>query len=97
MSKRPDGKNWAAKEVIGHLRDTAESFMARFDVIMAMDDPKLVGVNPDRWAEKRQYLRNDVTEALAAFRRRREETLGFFAASRASSGSAGAITPRAGA
>ncbi len=78
VSKRPDGKNWAAKEVICHLRDTEESFMARFDVIMAMDDPKLIGVNPDRWAEERQYLRNDVTDAIAAFRKRREETLAFF-------------------
>ncbi|HUF93748.1 MAG TPA: hypothetical protein VMR23_15335, partial [Candidatus Limnocylindria bacterium] len=48
LSKRPDGKNWAAKEIICHLRDTEESFMARFDVMMAMDDPKFAGVNPDR-------------------------------------------------
>jgi hypothetical protein len=32
-------------------------------------------LDPDRWAEERQYLRNDATEALAAFRRRREEVL----------------------
>jgi uncharacterized damage-inducible protein DinB len=78
LSCRPDGKNWAAKEVICHLRDTEESFMARLNVIMAMDEPKLAGVNPDRWAEERQYLRNDVTDALAAFRKRRDETLAFF-------------------
>lgn len=77
LSKRPDGKNWAAKEIICHLRDTEESFMARFDVMMAMDDPKFAGVNPDRWAVERQYLRNDVTDALAAFRKRREETIAF--------------------
>jgi uncharacterized damage-inducible protein DinB len=78
VSKRPDGKNWSAKEVICHLRDAEESFMARFDIIMAMDDPKLAGVDSGRLAEERQYLRNDVTEALAAFRKRREETLAFF-------------------
>jgi uncharacterized damage-inducible protein DinB len=77
LSTRPDGRNWAAKEIICHLRDTEESFMARFDVIMAMDDPRLAGVNPDRWAQERQYLRNDVAQALAAFRKRREETLAF--------------------
>lgn len=32
-------------------------------------------LDPDRWAEERQYLRNDATEAVAAFRRRREEVL----------------------
>jgi uncharacterized damage-inducible protein DinB len=77
VSKRPDGKNWSAKEVICHLRDAEEAFMARFDIIMAMDDPKLMGASADRWAQERQYLRNDVTEALAAFRKRREETLAF--------------------
>ena len=35
-------------------------------------------VDPERWAEERQYLRNDTTEALDAFRKRREETLAFF-------------------
>jgi uncharacterized damage-inducible protein DinB len=83
MSKRPDAKNWAAKEVICHLRDTEESFMARLDVIMAMDDPKLAAVNPDRWANERQYLRNDAADALAAFRKRREETLAFYRGLRA--------------
>jgi hypothetical protein len=77
VSKRPDAKNWAAKEVVCHLRDTEALFMERFQLIMAMNDPTLIGPDPDRWAEERQYLRNDVTQALAAFRTRREETLAF--------------------
>lgn len=32
-------------------------------------------LDPDRWAEERQYLRNDTAAALAAFRRRRSEVL----------------------
>ena len=32
-------------------------------------------LDPDRWAEDRQYARNDPAGALAAFRRHREETL----------------------
>lgn len=32
-------------------------------------------LDPDRWAKERQYSRNDAGEALAAFHRRREETL----------------------
>jgi hypothetical protein len=77
LCRRPDPKNWAAKEVICHLRDTEELFMVRFETILAMDDPKFLGVSPDRWAEERQYLRNDAAEALAAFRKRREESLAF--------------------
>jgi hypothetical protein len=57
LSRRPDAKNWAAKEVICHLRDTEEVFGARLEQIVAMDvEPKLVATNPDRWAEERQYL-----------------------------------------
>jgi hypothetical protein len=62
-----------------HLRDAEESFGARFEQILAMDvDPALPGANPDRIADGRQYLRNDVGEALAAFRGRRVETLEVF-------------------
>lgn len=32
-------------------------------------------LDPDRWTEERQYLSNDTGQALAALRRRREETL----------------------
>jgi hypothetical protein len=77
LARRPDEKNWAPKEVICHVRDTEESFMARFLTIMAMDEPKFLGVEPDRWAVDRQYLRNDAGEALEAFRRRRQEALAF--------------------
>jgi hypothetical protein len=49
--------------------------MGRFQAIAAMEEPTLAGPDPDRWAEERQYLRNDAALALAAFRRRREESL----------------------
>ena len=78
LTKRPDPKNWSAKEVVCHVRDIEESFMTRFLSIMAMDDPKFLPVEPDRWAVERQYQRNDVQEALGAFKTRREETLRFF-------------------
>jgi DinB superfamily len=77
LVRRPDGKNWAANEVICHLRDIEEVYFVRFHTILANDDPKLYA-DPsaaDRFAEDRQYLRNDAGHALAAFRRRREESL----------------------
>ncbi len=55
LSRRPDAKNWAAKEVICHLRDTEEVFGGRLEQIA-----------------------NDAGGALAAFRRRRAETLETF-------------------
>ena len=77
LGKRPDATNWSAKEVICHIRDTEESFMARFQTIMAMDEPKFLPVEPDRWAADRQYLRNDAIEALDTFRARRDESIKF--------------------
>jgi len=77
LVRRPDGKHWAPKEVLCHLRDIEESFMARFQTIMAMHEPTFLPVEPDRWAVERQYLRNDAAEALMAFRKRREESLAF--------------------
>jgi len=77
LSRRPDAKNWAPKEVVCHLRDTEELFKARFDTILATDNPPIAPPDPDRWAEERQYLRNDAGEAAGAFRRRREEAHAF--------------------
>jgi len=77
LSKRPDGKNWAPKEIICHLRDTDELFMTRFQAMITMDEPKFSPADADRWAEDRQYLRNDAQQALAALRKRRGEVLNF--------------------
>jgi len=97
LSRRPDRKNWAAKEIVCHLRDIEELFMVRFQTMLAMDEPKFLvlgamppnpaewgiggrvrpAIDPDRWAEERQYLRNDTGDALVAFRSRREESLAF--------------------
>jgi len=77
LGKRPDEKNWSAKEVVCHIRDIEESFIARFQAIMAMHEPKFLPVEPDRWAAERQYLRNDAAEALGGFRTRRDESLKF--------------------
>jgi hypothetical protein len=49
----------------------------------APSDPAVWGIggdvpfplDPDRWAEERQYLKNDTALGLAAFRRRRNEAL----------------------
>ena len=79
LARRPDPKNWAPKEVVCHLRDVEELFMNRFELILATDNPPLSfdPSTPDRWAQDRQYLRNDAGVALEAFRRRREESLLF--------------------
>jgi len=91
LTRRPDGTNWSAKEIICHLRDIEELVMLRLETIAALDEPVIPAAGmgsralnlkgdgqpaaPERWAEDRQYLRNDAAAALATFRKRREETL----------------------
>jgi hypothetical protein len=77
LSRRPDAKNWAAVEVLCHLRDNEEWFLERMKLVVAMDEPRFLPTNPDRWASERQYLTGDALTALAAFTRRRDETLAF--------------------
>ncbi len=54
LSRRPDAKNWAAKEVICHLRDIEELFMLRFHMMLGTDDPPFLTLgdmppDPRRW------------------------------------------------
>lgn len=78
LSQRPDDKNWSAKEIICHLRDTEESYTVRAQTALAMENPTFLSNDPDRWAAERQYLRNDAAEALDSFRSRRQEALALF-------------------
>ena len=95
LGRRPDARNWSAKEIICHLRDVEELFQVRFHTIVALDEPRILvlgakpdelapwriggsiphPLDPDRWVEERQYVRNDARLALASFRRRRAEVL----------------------
>ena len=94
LSRRPDEKNWAAKEIVCHLRDAEDAFNTRFELILALDvDPPLVGPGADRMAEERQYLKNDTAEAVAAFAKRRQETIAFFGKLDAAQWNKGAIHP----
>jgi hypothetical protein len=78
-ARRPAPSAWAPVEVICHLRDSEEWFLVRCRLALAMDEPPFPRNNPDRWAHERQYLRHDADEAVAAFRRWREETRALFA------------------
>jgi len=79
LARRPASEAWAPVEIVCHLRDSEEWFCARCRMILAMDEPPLPRTHPDRWAQERQYLRNDAAAAVAAFRRWRDETRALFA------------------
>jgi uncharacterized damage-inducible protein DinB len=74
-ARRPAEGAWSAKEVICHLRDIEEAYLARIRLILANHEPTLVMLEPDRWVAERQYDRQDTIRALVAFRLLRDETL----------------------
>lgn len=54
LSRRPDQRNWSAKEVICHLRDIEELFMLRFHMMLGTDEPTFLTLgdmppHPERW------------------------------------------------
>jgi hypothetical protein len=63
IGRRPDDKNWAAREIIAHLRDTEELYTVRAQTAVATDEPTFLRIDPDRWAAERQYLRHDTADA----------------------------------
>jgi hypothetical protein len=74
---RPAPKEWAAVEIVCHLRDEeAEDFGARVRVVEAGGD-RFVPIDPERWAAERRYLEDDGPRALATFRERRAASLAF--------------------
>jgi hypothetical protein len=42
LSARPDAHNWAAKEIVCHLRDVEELFQIRFHTVVALDEPRIL-------------------------------------------------------
>jgi hypothetical protein len=75
LARRPDAKNWAAKECVCHLRDAEELFGAVLKTVVAQDNPAFPFPEADKIAADRQYLSSDAAQAVAEFRRRRQETL----------------------
>ena len=75
VATRPAENAWAVKEIVCHLRDTEEVFQNRFRAILDEDEPKFTPLNTDGLAVERQYLKDDVTKAMEAFRTRRQANL----------------------
>jgi|SRR6185436_6105971 len=42
LSLRPDAHDWAAKEIVCHLRDVEELFQIRFHTVVALDEPRIL-------------------------------------------------------
>jgi len=58
---------WSVREVIGHLADSELVVGWRTRMIMAVDQPELVGVDQDVWAKRLRYNDIDAQRSLATY------------------------------
>jgi len=68
---RPSGTGFALVEHVCHLRDLDSVYAARIRAVLIGDLPSLPSVDGTALAAEREYLKDSLPEALAAFRRSR--------------------------
>ena len=77
---RPAPKEWAAVEIVCHLRDEeVEDFGARVRVIVE-GGAGFAPIDPERWAVEREYLQGDGPATLAELARRRAASVAWLTA-----------------
>lgn len=77
---RPRPEAWALTEILCHLRDVeAEINLPRLQKVIDENNPFLPGIDSDKWAEERAYIRQDGAGALGQFSTARQKTLGILA------------------
>jgi FMN phosphatase YigB (HAD superfamily) len=75
-SARPQENEWSLTEVLCHLRDVeTEVFLPRFEKIIREDNPFIIGIETDPWAEERQYIQQNGPQALVDFTNTRKKLL----------------------
>ena len=74
---RPVPEEWSAVEIVCHLRDEEdEDFGARVRAVVRGGE-QFTPIDPERWATERRYVAESGPRALAAFRGRRQASLGY--------------------
>jgi hypothetical protein len=68
LEQRPEPAEWSAAEVIGHLWDAELVFSFRARLILAQDEPPLIGYDQDAWARLARPGFGALLDAYAALR-----------------------------
>ncbi len=64
---RGGDEGWSLVEVVCHLRDAEERAVERLVAMRDEEGPLIAGYDQEAWAIERDYARDDLREALAAF------------------------------
>lgn len=69
---RPRSGEWAALEILAHLRDVdSEVNHPRLDLLLSAENPFLPSQETDHWAEERNYIEQDLPKVFSEFLRLR--------------------------
>jgi hypothetical protein len=66
--RRPGPGKWSAKEILGHLVDSASNNHQRFVRVDVSDELVFPGYEQEVWVERQRYAESDWTELVALWR-----------------------------
>jgi uncharacterized damage-inducible protein DinB len=76
---RPAEGEWSIKEVVGHLRDSAEVWHKRLYTVTSLTDPLFVSFDGEQWVRDRNYQESNPAQVLAQMHDQRLQTVDLLA------------------
>jgi len=73
LDYQPGEGKWGVRTIVCHLADTEQVLAMRIRQIIAEDNPLLPAIDQDLWANRLDYSKRKLSQALDAFRRTRAE------------------------
>ena len=75
LDARPAPGKWTAREIVHHLADSEMTAAIRLRLLLAVDNPQIVGYDQDEFA-RRLYYDRPIEASLDAFKAARRTTGG---------------------
>jgi len=69
----PQPGKWSIRQIVCHLADAEIVGAERFRRLIAEDNPSILAFDQDAWAERLDYKRRRISQAMETFRRIRGE------------------------
>ncbi|MDX2180769.1 MAG: DinB family protein [Bryobacteraceae bacterium] len=70
---KPSPDRWSVRQIVCHLADSEQVGAMRFRQTLAEDNPTIQWYDEAAWAEKLDYARRKISQAVETFRRARSE------------------------
>ena len=70
---KPAPEKWSVRQIVCHVADSEAVAVMRIRQIAAEDNPTLQGFDGNRWADRLDYQRRKISQALETFRKLRGE------------------------